>query len=244
MGDDQPIRITVIQPDVKGDIDRMGRWLSEEGVILRIVRPFDGDLVPRSVEGDGLIVLGGAMGALDEGEFPYLADIKSLLRTSVSAQIPVLGVCLGAQMLADALGGEVAVGARGLESGVVRVSLLEASANDPLMQDMPAEFHMPALHFDAVTRLPEGAVLLGTGDRYPNQVFRVGSAWGVQFHAEISPERFLEWRDEVPEAMLPLIDEQAREFTAADETISADAKNLAHRFVSVVRDRVASRKAR
>lgn len=237
MGASLPIRITVIQPDAKCDLDRMGRWLTENGVDVRVVRPFDGDSVPLRVEDDGLIVLGGAMGAVDEAEYPYLAEIKALLRTSVAAQTPVLGVCLGAQMLAVALGGEVAVGPHGLESGVVKISVLEVAAEDPLMKHMPAEFRMPALHFDAVTRLPNEAVLLGTGDTYPNQIFRVGSAWGVQFHAEISPARFVEWRDEVPEAMLPQIDEQAWEFESTDASISADARTLAHGFADVVRHR-------
>jgi GMP synthase (glutamine-hydrolysing) len=235
-----PIRMTVVQPDEQCDLDRMGQWLLADGVELHVIRPFAGESVPTSTRDHGLIVLGGAMGALDEGAFPYLRDIKALLRATVASEIPTLGVCLGAQLLADALGGEVSVGEAGLESGVVDVRLLPAADGDPLLADMPSEFRMPALHFDAVTRLPEGAVLLGTGDPYPNQLFRIRSAWGVQFHPEISPSRFREWRDEVPETLLAQVDAQAVEFARMDTLISDHARDLAGAFAGVVREHATS----
>jgi GMP synthase (glutamine-hydrolysing) len=229
--------ITVVQPDAKGDLERMGYWLEAEGVAVRVVRPFAGDIVPPTVPDDALVVLGGSMGALDDAEFPYLHDIKALLRVAVAAKVPTLGVCLGAQLLADAMGGEVSVGAPGLESGVVSILLTEAAWGDPLLGKLPRQLRMPAMHFDAVTRLPDGAELLGSGEVYQNQIFRIGTAWGVQFHPEISPGRFVEWRSFAPDSLQRRLTREAREFECLDETIQRDAWALARRFVEVVRER-------
>lgn len=228
-------RITVIQPDEGGDLDRMEHWLRAEGLELTIIRPFAGDAVPTAIHQGGLMVLGGAMGARDEDVFPYLAEIKSLLRHAVDSAVPTLGICLGAQLLADAMGGAVEVGGPGLESGVVDVRLLDAAASDELLANYRAEFRMPALHYDGITRLPEDAVLLATGDAYEHQIFRVGSAWGVQFHPEITPARFREWRPEVPEETFAAFDSQVRDFDRGDAVISRDAHELARRFAGVVR---------
>lgn len=229
-------RLLVIQPDAKCDLDRLGRWLDTDGIVVQIIRPFEGGAVPDSVDGDGLIVLGGSMGALDEAEYPYLAAIKALLRKAVDEGIPTLGICLGAQLLAAALGGEVRRGDAGLESGIVSVRWLDAAQRDRLVGGLEDPFAAPALHFDAVTRLPQEAVLLGTGDTYPNQVFRVGSAWGVQFHPEITPARFRSWGAEVPESGRTAHDRDASELDSVDGLISSGARRLAHRFVRIVRE--------
>lgn len=239
MHDVSALRITVVQPDVKCDLDRLGRWLEEDGIDVEVIRPFDGDEVPSDVDADALVVLGGSMGAGDHAEFPYIAEVAALMRTAVAADVPTLGVCLGAQILATAMGGEVEVGSAGLESGVVEVELLDSAAKDPLLKGMPTRFAMPALHFDAVTRLPESAVLLGTGSVYANQIFRVGSAWGLQFHLEITPGRFREWQAETPAELHDLIDAQAEEFDRLDARVGADARRLARRFVTVVAERAA-----
>lgn len=229
--------ITVVQPDAKGDLERMGYWLEAEGVAVRVIRPFAGDLVPPAVPDDALVVLGGSMGALDDVEFPYLHDIKALLRVAVATEVPTLGVCLGAQLLAVALGGEVSVGTPGLESGVVSILLTEAAWSDPLLGKLPRQLWMPAMHFDAVTRLPEGAELLGSGEVYRNQIFRIGTAWGVQFHPEISPGRFAEWRSFAPDFLQDRLACESQELECLDERIRGDAWALARRFVDVVRER-------
>jgi len=234
-------RILVIQPDPNGDLDRFATWLEAEGIQLRVVRPFLGEPVPSNIDASGLIVLGGSMAATDEGEHPWLVEIKALLRTAVAGSVPTLGVCLGAQLLADALGGEVRPGDVGLECGVVAVRWLDAAKDDPLLSGQQQPFLAGAFHFDVIAELPPGAVLLGSGEKYPHQAFRIGDAWGVQFHPEISPERFHSWRVEAPPTSWLEYDGNTRVFQMLDEEVIAGTRELAKRFAHIVRDRVRTR---
>ena len=131
----------------------------------------------------GLIIMGGPMGALDDAEFPHLARERALLKHCVERDIPVLAVCLGAQLLAAALGARVYAGPRP-EIGLGTVSLTAAARRDPVFG--PAGHSLPVLHWHADTfDLPDGAELLASNDDYPHQAFRVGSAYGLQFHVEL-----------------------------------------------------------
>lgn len=236
MSDGRP-KILVIQPDVLCDMHRFGEWLEADGAELVVVRPFEGDAVPDRVNADALVVLGGSMGANDAPEFPWLADVGELMRSAVAEQTPTLGICLGAQILADALGGEVTRGQRGVELGVTEVTMADESG-DPLLRDLPVPFLAGSFHYDAISRLPPGAVHLGSGEVYENQVFRVGSAWGVQFHPEISPERFRTWRDEVEGDVSSAahFDAEAVRFDEVDTAVEAGTHRLADNFARIVRN--------
>src|SRR5437763_713189 len=147
----------------------------------RIVRTFVGEPVPDDC--DALVVLGGGMGAYEQDRLPHLRDEIRLLRRCVEQEKPVLGICLGSQLLAAALGGHVAP-APAKEIGFYRVRLTPEAREDRLFGSAPKSFVAFHWHEDAFT-LPRGAVPLASSTLTPLQAFRFGArAWGVQFHLE------------------------------------------------------------
>jgi GMP synthase (glutamine-hydrolysing) len=237
MSEQRRPKILVIQPDVLCDMHRFGEWLENDGSELEVVRPFEGDEVPQRVDADALVVLGGSMGANDGAEFPWLADVGRLMRSAVADETPTLGICLGAQILADAMGGEVTRGVYGVELGVTSVTWVDDQVEDPLLDGLPTPLLAGSFHFDAISQLPPDAVRLGVGEVYENQVFRVGTAWGVQFHPEISPARFRTWRDEVEddEGAIAHFDAQADRFEEVDASVQEGTRQLAANFAKIVR---------
>lgn len=185
--------VLVLQHEDGCPVDRLGGWLAEQGVELVLCRPYAGDPVPARVPTDGLVVLGGHMGANDDAQHAWLAPTRALLAASAADGTPTLGICLGAQLLAAACGGRVEVGAGGIEAGVAEVSWRPEATGDPLFGGLPP-YPGPSMHLDAVVELPPGAVWLGETAAYPHQVFRVGAAaWGVQFHPEVSVPTYTQW---------------------------------------------------
>jgi GMP synthase (glutamine-hydrolysing) len=153
------------------------------GFDLRVVQTFAGESVPRSLDCDGLVVLGGAMGVYEADRYPHLTDEMRLLGGAVRAGRPVLGICLGSQLLAAALGGTVGKAPR-KEIGWYDVELLPEARDDALFANAPRSFTAFHWHGDAFT-LPKGAVPLARSTMTPLQAFRAGPrAWGVQFHLE------------------------------------------------------------
>lgn len=239
------IRIMVIQPDPIGPPARLGEWLDEAGVDLTLIRPYSGEAIPPRLEADGLIVLGGSMNAYAEGEHPWLADIKELYRQAAEADRPVLGICLGSQILATTFGGTVVLDdPAGPETGVVAVDWTDAGRKDPLTAGLPTSFRSAAFHFDGIAQLPPGAVLLGTGARFPNQVFRLGAATGVQFHPESYPDLFRRWVDDTVSGRPDLeasLDAAHRDFERDDSEVLRSTGTLIRNFVQSVRDAVRHR---
>lgn len=234
--------VLVIQPDPAAALDRFGTWLSEGGVGVRVLRPFRGDPLPATVDSGGLIVLGGRTSLVGEDEYPWLADARALLRHAVETEVPVLGICLGAQMLAQATGGTVATGESGTELGVVEVELTAACRQDSLFSGAPEPFLAGSFHSDAVAVLPPEGTLLGSTAMYAHQMFRVGDcAWGVQFHPEISAGRYLTWRDlgrDRGPAFMERFTRGHADLIRHDEQIVRASSWLARRFAHIVRLRV------
>lgn len=144
--------------------------------------------LPAPADLAGLVVLGGPMGADDDARHPGLAAERSLLARAVDADLPVLGVCLGMQLLARALGAAVHAG-HGTEIGFAPVEVL---ADDPVLRPLgpaPTVLHW---HSDAA-ELPSGATLLARSTVTPVQAFRAGSALGLQFHLELDAPDLEAW---------------------------------------------------
>ena len=168
------------------------------GAPVRVMRVDAGDDVPPpdAVESmTGLVVMGGPMGVHDD--LPWLADERALLRAAVETGLPVLGVCLGAQQLALALGGEVQRGPAP-ECGVGEVHLTTAALVDPVFGAAPTP--LPCVHWHGDTfSLPPGSVHLARNDAYENQAFRAGSrAYGLQFHVEVTAGLVGHWGPHLP----------------------------------------------
>lgn len=232
-------KVLVIQPDEKDPLARFSGWLAENGVDTTVIQPFRGDEIPTELAADGLIVLGGSMNAYAVEQFPWLADIQALYRKAAAANIPTLGICLGAQLLAATFDGTVTVPSPiGPEIGVVDIEWTEAGRGDPLVGGLAASFRAIAFHYDGISALPEDAVLLGRGEHYPNQVFRLGNAVGVQFHPEATPELFDTWcasdAAEKPE-MTDFFAQQRRRVEATDEEIVPQVYKLAKNFAAELR---------
>ena len=196
-----------------------GAVLHGAGVVLEERDVRRGDPLPELSEVDGILSLGGEQSVLDIDRDPGLTAEAALLRAAVDQDVPVLGVCLGGQLLAHALGGRVRRRPRRLVAWVP-LEALPAAHDDPLLGALPDG--AAGLHFneDGV-ELPPGAIELLRGPGHGAEAFRVGPcAWGVQFHAEVDPQALDGWYRDWPYALeeAGVTEEQAR---------AADARHLA-----------------
>jgi GMP synthase-like glutamine amidotransferase len=189
--------IHIVQPDAGVPPGLIAEELERMSVEWSLVRPGLGDNLPGLDGTDGVIVLGGSMSANDENSFPFLVDLKSFIRGIVARGIPFLGICLGGQLLAAALGAEV-VEKRWGERGRSELHLTGQGFSDRLFQGLKERFIAFQWHDDSFD-IPKGAILLASSNECPNLAFRMGdSAWGVQFHPEVTSEIIAQWSSDDP----------------------------------------------
>jgi len=233
------VQATILQPDPHVPVDRFGPWLASNRVLVRARTLWNSPMPTADEVGHGVIVLGGRMSAHDQAEHPWIDPLKGLLVDLVEADVPVLAICLGHQVLAEAFGGAVRVAdPGGGEHGAYEVYWTGMGRQDPLTERIAvnATSLMAESHSDVVTHLPPDATLLASSDRYANQAFRVGSAVGVQFHPEASPELMGRWAE--------LGDGSARDMRRAmqrhDTEVSRNGRLLAQAFGAALRARAAA----
>jgi GMP synthase (glutamine-hydrolysing) len=164
---------------------------------MHLVRLDQGQELPPPDDIGGLLVLGGAMGVHDTDQFPWLETERRRMAQAVAAGLPVLGICLGAQQLAAALGASVTTGPAP-EIGVSDVALTPDGRADPVLG--PEGDRVPVIQWHGDTfAVPDGAVRLATGERYANQAFRFGTlAYGLQFHIEVDDAMARAWAPDLP----------------------------------------------
>jgi GMP synthase (glutamine-hydrolysing) len=210
------MRVLVLQhiacehPGVFSDVMR------ERDVEAVAVELDEGEPLPDWREFDAVLAMGGPMGAGDDADHPWLTAEKRLVRDAVEDGKPFLGVCLGVQLLAAALGARVYASERA-EVGLLPVELTPEGRRDPLFDGLDDEIVSLQWHGDTFD-LPDGAELLASSPQVPNQAFRAGGrAYGVQFHLEVTGEMAREWA-EVPAYRASLADtlgeEKGAEFIA------------------------------
>ena len=190
------MRILVVENYPGTTVGLVGEVLLAEGATLNVVRAHAEEPLPESHEGhDGLIVLGGAQSALDDADYPYLPRLCELTRAFGDSGRPVLGICLGLQIVARTYGGENILG-RPLEFGYRAVRATPEGADDPVLKPLAPQAALFQWHGDTVG-LPPDAVQLATNDHTDVQAFRIGrNVYATQFHFEASREIVRRWSDD------------------------------------------------
>lgn len=174
----------------------IGEWLSDAGCNLDVRRPYAGDELPALAAYDALLVLGGPMGANDDALHPWLGQVKDLIIEARDMDLPVLGVCLGHQLVATALGGTVEVNPRGQQVGLLELGWTEAAAVDRLLGPLATPRRGVQWNDDLVTALPPGSSLLAATPAGEVQAVRYApTIWGVQLHPEADASVVLPWAE-------------------------------------------------
>lgn len=203
--------ILVVQHVEADPVGILGRYLEVKGAWLHTWLVPQG-LTPPHGHYDGMIVLGGPMHACEDEQFPHLARVAELILEFHRQGKPVLGICLGAQLIARAFGSRV------YPNDIPELGFTPlfptAAVEEPWLRDYPAGMPMMQWHFDTFD-LPAGATLLLTNDACKNQAFRIGgNIYGLQFHPEVTPQIVMNWmafKTEWIEAHYPHLFEQLRE---------------------------------
>jgi len=181
------------------DIEDLGTFreaFTRRGVEVEELKAYEGE-IPETDRFDILVILGGPMGVYEEEKYPFLKEEKELIKNSLSEGKKVLGICLGAQLIVDALGSKVYKGEWGKEIGWKPV--YPQDHLEMIYRDEINVFHWHGDTFE----LPEGAIRMASSAMYKNQAFRVGNqAVGLQFHLEVEPEGIERWIDAYREELL------------------------------------------
>ncbi|MGB3763563.1 MAG: type 1 glutamine amidotransferase [Ornithinimicrobium sp.] len=238
-------RLLVIQHSATCPPGLLGEFLTERGVVLDVRMGDAGDAIPESLaEHDGLMVLGGAMGANDETTCPWLRPVKALIADTLTSGKPQLGVCLGHQLMATAVGGVSTVNPAGKARGLTAFNPNAEGARDPLLSS--AAPNSPGLQWnnDVVSDLPEQCTILATAPDGSIQAARFGpQAWGVQFHPEATPAIFRSWAAHRPtDAAWPIeaLHTAAAEFSDREAEVAESWRPLAERFADILESHAGS----
>ncbi len=211
----------------------IGDFLAAGQVAMTTVRLYEGQALPEA-PGDfnAIICMGGPMNVYEEDKYPWLAAEDQFLRRALAAGVPLLGVCLGAQLLAKALDAEVTRN-HVPELGWAPVRLTPQAAGDRLMAGLDPSFGAFHWHGDTFA-IPDGATHLAASDDCAHQAFGRGNAWGLQFHVEVTPEIVESWAEprHDPAALLA-------GFQGPGQEMARQAKRMYDNFMAVMRQHAA-----
>lgn len=236
LGDMPAFPILVVQHQATCPPGWLGGWLTDAGAVLDVRHPYAGQQLPGDLaDHGGLVILGGSMGADDDAVIPWLRATKVLIREAAADGIPTLGICLGHQLAAVALGGAVEVNPAGAQTGVLDVGWLPAAAEDELLAGCGSR--AVQWNDDIVSELPSGTTVLARAAAGELQAARFApTVWGLQWHPEAGGDLVRKWA-EVDRAAAPAratqIDDRLLEVERADEKLRQDWRPLATNFAAL-----------
>ncbi len=218
------MKILVLQHERVEHPGSFRQMLEEDGHTWHAVHLNEGESLPDIEDYDGLWVLGGPMDVWEESEYPWLVEEKAYIKEAVEGKgKPYLGLCLGHQLLAEALGGSVGPSEQP-EIGVLDVHLTELGASGVFLDGVPDRFPSLQWHSAEVKTIPEGAVCLATSDACTFQAMSWGPrAYTLQFHLEVEADTFDNWKD-IPAYAAAL--EKALGVSGAEEMRKACSDNM------------------
>jgi GMP synthase (glutamine-hydrolysing) len=192
------MRVAIVENTRITHHGQVGVALHEQAALIDLWKPWSDNALPKGADADALVVFGGEQSATDDHTHPYLPELARLMQAYTQADKPVLGVCLGSQILARAYGAENQLGTAP-EFGWVDVDLTEAGRADPVLSQVPRTFPIFQWHSDTFT-LPAGAVHLAQSPTAAHQAFRIGRAtYGTQFHFEANRAVVRDWSNTFPD---------------------------------------------
>src|SRR3972149_5577170 len=159
-------------------------WAKKKGYIITRTLLFNNEELPEMNDFDWLVIMGGSMNVYEEEKYPWLREEKNLIAEAIASKKMILGVCLGAQLVADVLGGRVSKN-RYNEIGWFPVTLTEEARNSSIFFNFPGTFTAFHWHGDTL-RIPHGAKKIAQSEGCANQAFEYGKTIGLQFHLEYS----------------------------------------------------------
>ena len=224
--------VLVFQHEAEEGLGTFAHILEEQKVGFRYIHLFRDEMPTESWdEVRALIILGGSMGVYEEEKYPFLKWEKTIIRAAIKNNIPLLGICLGAQLIASAAGAQVYQG-NFQEIGWYPISMTLEGEMDPLLGHIPNQAIVFHWHGDSFN-LPKGAQRLASSIYYDNQAFCMGrNVYGLQFHLEVTPAMIDLWIDQHSKelARFPYISPD--KIRADTRSYSQDLKHYGERFFS------------
>jgi len=202
--------------------------LEASGASVQVVHLNRGERLPEPGAQDAALILGGPMNVYEESIHPFLREEDRFLRDAVERGLPVLGICLGAQLIAKAAGAAVTKN-RVKEVGWYTVSLTEDGVRDPLFRELPPSLTVLQWHEDTFG-IPAAGTLLATGRSCLNQAFRIGNSWGLQFHLEVDRPMLKDWFGGAPASTVIL-----HQYDRLTPELGRFARSLGANFLDFVR---------
>jgi GMP synthase (glutamine-hydrolysing) len=204
------------------------KWAQDRGYAFDGTQPYSGERLPKTADVDFLIVMGGPQSARRLDDHPYLRDEIKLISEVISLNKPLVGFCLGSQLIGEALGAPT-IASPNKEVGFFPVQLTDEGRHDSILGKLPSEFDVLHWHYD-MPGIPTGASLLARSAGCPHQAFRYGDrTYGFQFHMEPTEESIKPLLENAAEDLAP-----GKYTQTSEEILSANFAAMNRRMILVL----------